>query len=62
MDSVWQEWKVDLVNYYELRNKSTSIYFLMQASVRVVKASSLLFQIQETEPMQLFVEPRNVLK
>ena len=62
MDSGWQEWMVDLVHYYELRNENTSIYFSFQSSVRVFKASSLLFEIQETEPMQLFVEPRNVLK
>jgi len=62
MDSGWQEWKVDLVAYYELRNKNTSICFSFQASVRIVKASSPLFEIQEIEPIEILAEPRNVLK
>jgi hypothetical protein len=62
MGSGWKEWKLDLVNYYELRNKNTSIYYSFQASLNVVKASSSLFEIQETEPIQLFAEPQNELK
>ena len=61
MGSGWQEWEVDLMNYYEMRNKNTSIYFSFQASVRVVKTKSSLFEIQEIESIQLCVEPRNVL-